>query len=253
MNNSPAIPQRDSIDSLFSPSRSQSRAPSPLRLFQQWSAGLYRANFRDDPFVPIDPFRFHFHFPCISKAHHEEYHVQDHHSECNCNNGQTCCIPLPVTLCTSSGSSPRLCLTATANFLTDVLPRQIYLHILLRLPSLYFSRVARIFEDAEVSRPDIQRVIDACAGGVFSDNINVGAGAGTVGGTYAGGLAPAAALGPGAQALAPIPVSLPFPEDWSPPAVSPALARFKNSWEAFIDSLLREWKTLNVVSALLLS
>jgi hypothetical protein len=29
--------------------------------------------------------------------------------------------------------------------------------------------------------------------------------------------------------------------------------RFKHSWEAFIDSLLRAWKTLNVVSALLLS
>lgn len=46
---------------------------------------------------------------------------------------------------------------------------------------------------------------------------------------------------------------MPYPEDWSPPAVSPALARFKNSWEAFIDSLMREWKTQNVVSALLLS
>jgi hypothetical protein len=46
---------------------------------------------------------------------------------------------------------------------------------------------------------------------------------------------------------------LPFPDDWSPPIVSPALIRFKQSWEAFIDSLLREWKTLNVVSALLLS
>lgn len=46
---------------------------------------------------------------------------------------------------------------------------------------------------------------------------------------------------------------VPYPEDWTPPAVSPTLARFKNSWEEFIDSLLREWKTLNVVSALLLS
>lgn len=46
---------------------------------------------------------------------------------------------------------------------------------------------------------------------------------------------------------------LPFPEDWTPPTVSPALARFKNSWEAFIDNLMREWKTQNVVSALLLS
>lgn len=49
------------------------------------------------------------------------------------------------------------------------------------------------------------------------------------------------------------PPILPFPEDWAPPAVSPALARFKNSWEEFIDSLLREWKTLNLVSALICS
>ncbi|KAF8976374.1 hypothetical protein BDQ17DRAFT_1187516, partial [Cyathus striatus] len=35
--------------------------------------------------------------------------------------------------------------------------------------------------------------------------------------------------------------------------VSPALVRFKYSWEAFVDSLLREWKTLNLTSALLAS
>jgi len=33
--------------------------------------------------------------------------------------------------------------------------------ILLRLPALYFSRVARVFEDAEVSRGDMQRIIDS--------------------------------------------------------------------------------------------
>jgi hypothetical protein len=49
------------------------------------------------------------------------------------------------------------------------------------------------------------------------------------------------------------PTVLPFPEEWNPPVVSPALMRFKYSWEMFVDSLLREWKTLNVVSALLLS
>ncbi|KAL1742875.1 hypothetical protein HDZ31DRAFT_42292 [Schizophyllum fasciatum] len=46
---------------------------------------------------------------------------------------------------------------------------------------------------------------------------------------------------------------LPLPDEWTPPNVSPALARFKNNWEGFIDSLIREWKTLNLVSALLLS
>ncbi|KAH7875863.1 uncharacterized protein C8R40DRAFT_1044124 [Lentinula edodes] len=46
---------------------------------------------------------------------------------------------------------------------------------------------------------------------------------------------------------------LPLPEEWSLPLVSSSLIRFKLSWEAFVDSLMREWKTLNVVSALLLS
>ncbi|EIM85322.1 uncharacterized protein STEHIDRAFT_60002 [Stereum hirsutum FP-91666 SS1] len=36
-------------------------------------------------------------------------------------------------------------------------------------------------------------------------------------------------------------------------AVSPALVRFKRSWETFVDSLIKEWKTFNLVSALLLS
>ncbi|KAK7459508.1 hypothetical protein VKT23_009491 [Stygiomarasmius scandens] len=46
---------------------------------------------------------------------------------------------------------------------------------------------------------------------------------------------------------------LPLPEELTNQLVSPALMRFKLSLEAFVDSLMREWKTLNVVSALLLS
>jgi hypothetical protein len=82
-----------------------------------------------------------------------------------------------------------------------------------------------VFEDAEVSKPDIQRMIDASAINEGSDG----------------------------QVVSNMPSVLPFPEDWNPSTVSPALARFKYSWELLIDSLLREWKTLNLVSALLLS
>ena len=106
----------------------------------------------------------------------------------------------------------------------DTLPRQLYLHSQLRLPSLYFSRVARIFEDAAVSRPEIQRILDTVE---------------AVETEYVQGRSRT--------------VGLPFPEEWVPPTVSPALARFKRSWENFVDSLVREWKTLNVLSALLLS
>lgn len=48
-------------------------------------------------------------------------------------------------------------------------------------------------------------------------------------------------------------IPAPLPDDWALPTVSPPLARFKHSWEVFVDSLLKEWKTQNVVSALLLS
>jgi len=75
-----------------------------------------------------------------------------------------------------------------------------------------------------VSRPEIQRIIDAyeSVGTASVQNLSTR-------------------------------IVLPFPEDWVPPNVSPALARFKGSWENFVDSLVREWKTLNVLSALLLS
>lgn len=111
---------------------------------------------------------------------------------------------------------------------SDTLPRQLYLCLLLRLPAVYFSRVARIFEDAEVSRNDMQRIIESNRPSKLSTSSRRA--------TYNAA-----------------PPTLPFPEDWTPPAVSPALARFKNSWEEFIDSLLREWKTLNLVSALICS
>jgi hypothetical protein len=132
-------------------------------------------------------------------------------------------------------------------FITEIFPRQLYLYFLLRLPSLYFSRVAKIFEDAEVSKPDIQRMIDTC-GAEPTGNAN----GDRAMGAWAANSEPAMAAGTNVV-LSTTGQLPPFSEDWSPPAVSPALARFKSSWEAFIDSLLREWKTLNIVSALLLS
>ncbi|KAJ7613891.1 hypothetical protein DFH06DRAFT_1307742 [Mycena polygramma] len=99
------------------------------------------------------------------------------------------------------------------------IPHQVYLHILLRLPMLYFSRVSRLFEDANLSLPDIRRMAVANA-----DQWKDGT--------------------PGS-----------FLTTWIPndAAVSPNLLNFRHSWEGFIDSLLREWKTQNVVSALMLS
>jgi hypothetical protein len=91
-------------------------------------------------------------------------------------------------------------------------PSQTYLFLLLCLPSLYFSRVSRLFEDANLSLPDIQRMAV-----INGDQFSV--------------------------------------VSWRPDAsdLPPHLRRFNMSWEGFIDALLREWKTQNVISALMLS
>ncbi|KAG8935476.1 hypothetical protein FRC02_008027 [Tulasnella sp. 418] len=98
-------------------------------------------------------------------------------------------------------------------FWVSITVRQIYRHILLRLPSLYFARVWRIIFEAQVSKPEIERMIRSR---------NLGR-------------------------------DFPIAVQWVPPVVPPGLSRFKNAWEDFVETLLKEWKTLNVVSALLLS
>jgi len=70
-----------------------------MRLFQQWSAGLYHGHFREDPFIPIDPFKLHFHVPCIAKTHH---HNQDQDQISACCESMAICLPLPISVCPSS-------------------------------------------------------------------------------------------------------------------------------------------------------
>lgn len=246
-----------------SPSNSRSRAASPLRMFQQWSAGLHRSHrtAAEEPFVPINPFtlKTRSRFPRLSSlvehTHHDlEYGTTATDHTCNA--------------CTAVSPTKPILRDARV-FLSDTLPRQVYLNLLLRLPAMYFSRVARIFEDAEVSRPDIQRMIDASGGGSAfmtsaSEPVNAGTDSNDVRGTpvyppgtlspsMAAGIGLTAHIGAAATASSVVHMPLPLPDEWTPSLVSPALIRFKHSWEAFIDSLLREWKTLNVVSALLLS
>ena len=98
-------------------------------------------------------------------------------------------------------------------FWIEFLVRQVYRHCLLRLPSLYFSRVWRIIFEAQVTRAELNQIIQQRRLGT----------------------------------------DFPIQVQWVPPVVSPGLARFKDEWEDFIDGLLREWKTFNVVAALLLS
>ena len=222
----PPTNQRGRSNSQSSPTHS--RATSPLRLFQ-WS--LHRAHSREDPFVAVDPFKWHFRICNIPPGQ-----PKPDEEQASCVAPLSCCFPSSTTK-----SSPQVdtLFSNSRSFLFDTFPRQLYLNCLLRLPSLYFSRVARVFEDAEVSKGDMQRIIDSARGkSIGGQTVDPG---GRAGGTAA------------PQNTSEVGVTLPFPNDWVPPAVSVPLARFKHSWEDFIDSLMREWKTLNLVSALLCS
>lgn len=108
-------------------------------------------------------------------------------------------------------------------FIFQSIPQQIYLHFLLRLPSIYFSRVTKVFEDAELCIADIEEM---AVRRMDEWHLNV----------KGGGNIPSSALWDQARVQ-----------------VSPALQQFKSSWEDFVDSLIEEWKVLNVISALLAS
>ena len=65
--------------------------------------------------------------------------------------------------------SVRLCMCALVPlfpnmhiFAFDMTMGQFYLHAQLQFPLLYFSRISWIFQDATVSRPQLQRIINAC-------------------------------------------------------------------------------------------
>lgn len=106
-------------------------------------------------------------------------------------------------------------------FFVDTLPRLFYSHCLLRLPSLYHSRVARIFEEAEMTMPEIKKMALEIADQEMIHKASRSL-------TRHWG-----------------------DHDYSIP--SSPYEDLKESWESFITSLIREWKTLNLVSVLLLS
>ena len=100
-------------------------------------------------------------------------------------------------------------------FVLITFPTQIYLHILLRLPSLYFSRVAQIFEDADRTLPEIKKMaLDMASQGLNDSDIDMA---------------------------------------FESSSVPPAYRRLTSVWEFFIGSLMREWETFNIISVLLLT
>ena len=236
-------------------------------MLQQWSSGLlgHRTPVEEEPFVPVDPFKLHYHFPLCCFPHTHTHDLES--GEGSVFSGANDCDDLIPT------KSVKSFFNNAQFFIVDTLPRQVYLNFLLYLPAMYFSRVARIFEDAEVSKQEIQRMIDCGGTGPGMMSAQGGNNGLPTTGTWEPNILaqstpahiPMSTFSPpapgvrrtGAVSGSPrgvtAPVPLPFPDEWTPPLVSPALIRFRHSWEAFIDSLMREWKTLNVISALLAS
>lgn len=140
---------------------------------------------------------------------------------------------------------------------------------------MYFGRVARIFEDAEVSRPDVERMkglVGSGEGGEGEREVemeleremeeydwNYSVGSPRSGGGHERvdterDRRRSGDSGRGREGRRD------RDRDWDVNdgavggvAVSPALVTFKRSWEGFVDSLIKEWNTFNLVSALLLS
>ncbi|EPQ59826.1 hypothetical protein GLOTRDRAFT_136583 [Gloeophyllum trabeum ATCC 11539] len=240
-NRSGSRPRKDSAESR---SRSHSRPASPLR-FLPWPS-IHRGQSREEPFVPVDPFKLRLHL--AHAVHHNNATDNDSEYACNCEDTVAFCLPCPCSTTAHPNSKISMYFATFNFFVLDTLPRVVYLYLLLRLPSLYFSRVARIFEDAELSRPDVQRMIEACGfrESGFRESAPIAAAQGDGATSLRGG-------GGGAARSNAEPILPPYPEQWNAPAVSPALIQFRRTWEEFIESLLKEWKTLNVVSALLLT
>ncbi|KAE9383002.1 hypothetical protein BT96DRAFT_930075 [Gymnopus androsaceus JB14] len=297
-----SLPTVQSVRQAFHRLHRGSDPTSPSPALRQWSQGIHHrphAIHQEEPFVPVDPFKSHFHFSLnISfslpdwyrrympgnagdaeglpmKTHDTESrpipavpYPNNHRIVDHSNTGGTA---FDIHVHKPGHVHQTMDLHMMRIFFFDTLPRVTYLHILLRIPSMYFSR-------REVSKPDIQRMIDACGrgGSHFSNPLGPGPANDNANNVNAymqqnatnhpfninnnilnpagPGIGPTSTTNLAAAAAASVvDLPLPLPEEWTAPLVSPSLIRFKLSWEAFIDSLMREWKTLNVVSALLLS
>ncbi|KAL1687330.1 hypothetical protein GGG16DRAFT_62473 [Schizophyllum commune] len=119
-------------------------------------------------------------------------------------------------------------------FLTYRLPLFVYQIFLFRMPVFYYGRVSRVLEDAEMSLADVRKLAMTTASEWKAKDKKE------------------------KSSKEEMLSRLDHMTSWnvSPQyasQVTPAMRRFRDSWETFIDSLLREWKTQNVISALLLS
>ncbi|TFK68338.1 hypothetical protein BDN72DRAFT_960327 [Pluteus cervinus] len=102
-------------------------------------------------------------------------------------------------------------------FFVDVIFRQLYWHLLLRVPEVYWSRVSRMIQAADIPDAELASLL-------YEVKVNH----------------------PGfASSCYTLPMSN---AKWS----SESYLQLEHSWENFLDSAMREWKIMNLVSVLLL-
>ena len=117
----------------------------------------------------------------------------------------------------------------------DQIFRQLYRHLLLRIPSMYFTRVSRVFKDSGVSRRELKR---------FERDVRRERRRRREGYDH-----------PGSHGYDEGGYSGGYNDDYgySWQARLARLKPFEEKWADFVSTLINEWSTLNVVSVLLLS
>ena len=108
-----------------------------------------------EPFIPIDPFRFYTPLSFSSLARCCSARAQETHGDRDIADCAVVSVRYLVYVYYSSSAR----FHSAHIFPLKILPRQFYLHDQLRFPSLYFSRVLRIFQPGA----EPQWIIDPCA------------------------------------------------------------------------------------------
>jgi hypothetical protein len=113
-------------------------------------------------------------------------------------------------------------------------PKEVYWAILLRIPPLYHSRVQRLLRDVNMGRDDIEAMV------MEAMEMEQGLGLGESDKMFMleQGMLSRELVDAQKTGMPPPPL---------------AYINLRDSWKTFLDSLIREWKTLNMISVLLLS
>lgn len=156
-------------------------------------------------------------------------------------------------------------------YLRDVVI-QVYRHFLLRMPSMYSHRVERVIEQAHLSEAEVHilikidkengrnsaagRILDTPARYALEDLEEtrplIGPGNSPSNSPYQPSIFKSLVDNPQDLESGAVPIDPNILGDRDVRDIARKVKYFQTEWETFVDSLVREWKTLNVVNALLI-